>query len=474
MSQRIPRLEEEILSLPDFHDDGDLFDDERSSSVIPARRRRAFIILSIILLVLLLAGIVLVVKYRTHIVYQTKRITQGDLVLTVPASGSLHTTIYTVNFMGAGKLAAVDVTIGEQVKKDQILARLDPTSLQNALNEAQANLGAAQTVLDNANANYGAIQSAIQSANQSGIASAQIQPSASPSITRVSPAEGSTVNSPSLSTPQPRIVPAQQFFATGGVNKVQETEALGQIKAAQKALALAQIKLATAQYNLNDAVLKAPHAGTIATLNGAVGGAPEATFIQIIDSSSLQLQVNVNEDTIGTVTIGDAVSFSVDAYPGQSFEGNVVTILPLGQSNSSTVTYPVLIPLVSAVPSGVHLFPGMTARATITTNQRTGVVVVPASALAFAQAQAKSGNQSLVQRAQIQKALTRANEMLQNLQQDVLQDNPAPAVVLERNAYAKITVIPIVVGLTNGAEYEVLDGLSANAVVLIGARTSSN
>lgn len=471
MSQRIPRPEEEILSLPDFHDDGDLFDDERSSSVIPARRRRrTFIILSIILLVLLLAGIVLVVKYRTHIVYQTKRITQDDLVLTVPASGSLHTTIYTVNFMGAGKLAAVDVTIGQQVKKDQILARLDPTSLQNALNEAQANLGAAQTALDNANANYGAIQSA----NQSAIASAQIQPSASPSITRVSPAEGSTVNSPSLNTPQPRIIPAQQFFAPGGVNKVQETEALGQVKAAQKALALAQIKVATAQYNLNDAVLKAPHAGTIATLNGVVGGEPAATFIQIVDSLSLQLQVNVNEDTIGTVTVGDAVSFSVDAYPGQSFEGNVVTILPLGQSNSGTVTYPVLITLVSAVPSGVHLFPGMTAHATITTNQRTGVVVVPGSALAFAQAQTKSGNQSLVQGAQIQKALTRANEMLQNLQPNVLQDNPAPAVVLERNAYDKITVIPIVVGLTNGAEYEVLDGLSANAVVLIGARTNSN
>jgi hypothetical protein len=184
--------------------------------------------------------------------------------------------------------------------------------------------------------------------------------------------------------------------------------------------------------------------------------------------------VNVDETHIGAVSIGDPVSFIVDAYPGQSFVGTVATVLPLGQATSGRVSYPVLITMVSVVPASVHLFPDMTAHATITTNNHTGVVIVPAHALTFARAQAATGNQTLVKRSQMQAALTKAKRMVQNLPQAASQENPIPAVVLERTAYDKISVIPIVVGMTNGTEYEVLDGLSAGAVVLVGTQTNSN
>src|SRR5450432_805140 len=166
MSQHIPRTGTEILPLPDFHEDGDFFDDDASSLVTRPRRRLMRIILSMVLLVLLLAGIVLMVKLRTHVVYQIKKVTLGDLTLTATAAGLLHANVYTVNFMGSGKLAAINVNIGQHVKKNQMLAKLDPTSLQDALNEAQANVGAAQTALDNANANYEAIQSAMGASAQ--------------------------------------------------------------------------------------------------------------------------------------------------------------------------------------------------------------------------------------------------------------------------------------------------------------------
>ncbi|MBV9614585.1 MAG: efflux RND transporter periplasmic adaptor subunit [Ktedonobacteraceae bacterium] len=462
MSQHTPQSGQELLPLPDFHDDEDLFDDEASLMMHP-RRRRILIILSIVLLPLLLIGGVLVVKFRTHVVYQTRRVVQGDLVLTVNTTGALHTNVYTVDFMGTGKLAVINVAVGQQVTQGQILAKLDPTSLQNAFDEAQVNVEAAQTALDNANANY----TAIQSASQYPVAGAS---TASVNSVRISPG-GSRVNT----TTQPEVVVPGQ---TGGTDRVQEVEALGQIKAAQKALTLAQTKLDTAKYNLNNAILKAPHGGTVATLNGVVGGEPGATFIQIVDPASLQLQANVSETDVGSVAVGDAVSFSVDAYPGQSFNGNVEAISPLGQSTSGVVTYPVLITMVSAVPASIHLFPGMTAHARIITKERTGVLVVPASALAFARAaekpRAETGNQAIIEHSQMQNALSRANDMLQNQQQNVSQENAVPAVVLERNAYDKITAIPIVVGLTNGTEYEVLDGLSASDVVLVRAWTSSN
>ncbi len=439
MSQHIPQSGQELLALPDFQDDGDLFDDEEALLAHPTRRR-ILILLSIIVLALLLIGSVLFVKYHTHVVYRMNKVIQSDLVLTINATGSLNANVYAVNFMGAGKLAAINVTVGQQVKKDQILAKLDPTSLQDALNEAKLNVDAAQTAWDNANANYGAIQSATDRAS-------------------ISPGGGSRSNAPALPT-------------------VQETEAQGQIKAAEKALALAQAQLDMAKYNLNNAILKAPHDGTVASIDGIVGGEPGATFIQIVDPSSLQLQANVREADIGAVAVGDAVSFSVDAYPGQSFTGNVITTSPLGQSSAGAVTYPVWINIVSIVPASVHLLPDMTAHATITTKERNSVVVVPASALAFARAAekplAETGNQSIIEYSQIQSAFRKAKEMLQNQQQDVSQENPAPAVVLERNMYDKIVAIPIVVGLTDGREYEVLDGLSVNDMVLVGAGTSNN
>ena len=460
MSQRIPRTGAEMLPMPIFHDDEDLFDED--AAVMRPRRRLLRIILPVALLLVLLTGTVLVLKLRTHPVYQAQRVTLGDLALTVRASGLLHTNIYTVNFVGSGKLAAINVNIGQQVKKNQILAKLDPTSLQNALNEAQADVEAAQTALDNANANFDAIQSANSASAQvvaSSNGSAQVASANSSQI-------GSRVHSSSLTATRSIAAPARPLLVAGGIDTVQATVARGQIKSAERALALAQTKVATAQYNLNNVILKAPHDGTIAALNGSVGGAPAATFIQIVDSSSLQLQVNVDEAHIGAVGVGDAVSFTVDAYPGQSFVGNVVTILPLGQAISGRVTYPVLIVMISAVPASIHLFPNMTAHATITTSKRSGVVVIPGSALAFARA--------AVAPIQMQKALTRARMMVQSQLQDASEENPKPAVVLERNGYAKISVIPIVVGMTNGTEYEVLDGLSVGDVVLVGARTSSN
>lgn len=455
MSQRIPQSGQEILSLPDFHDDEDLFDDDEV--VAHSRWHRVLFLLLIAVVGAGIIGCIWFVKYRPSLIYQTAKVVQDDLVITVNATGSLHANVYTVNFMGTGKLATVDVTIGQQIRKGQVLAKLDPASLQNALDEAEVNVEVAQTALDNANANY----AAIQSANLSGNASSGNQGNG---------ASANTAASSSTATSQPQIPQAAYT--------VQLTEALGQIKASQKTLALAQAELHTAEYNLSNAILKAPHGGTVALVNGVAGGTPGATFIQIVDPSSLQLQANVREADIGAVEVGDAVTFSVDAYPGLSFNGNVMTVSPLGQTSSGTVTYPVWITMVSNVPTSIHLFPDMTVHATITTKIRTNVLLLPGSALAFAQAvadpQHATGHQKIIASAQIQAALKRANDLVQHAQQISASENPTAAVVFERGAYDKIVAVPVVVGLTNGREYEVLDGLALNDVILVGAQVNNS
>jgi len=104
MSQHIPQSGQDLFSLPDFHEDGDLFEDEEAVVKGYPTRQRMFIVLAIVVLALLLIGAVLFIKYRTHIVYQMGKVVQGDLALTINASGSLHTNVYTVNVVAHGKL----------------------------------------------------------------------------------------------------------------------------------------------------------------------------------------------------------------------------------------------------------------------------------------------------------------------------------------------------------------------------------
>jgi len=466
MSQKSPQSDEEVLPFPDFHED--IFAEEPPK---PHPRRR-LIILASILCVLLLLGIVLivVVQHRPRIVYQVQSVTEGDLQLTVNASGKLQTTIYTVNFVGNGKLAEVDVNVGQQVKKDQILAKLDATSLQNALNEAQSNVDGAQTTLNNARANYDAISAAATSnvtAAQNALESAKnflnrsnLQPGSLAAISAQAQVDAAT----------------QQLSRVLGQQQTQDTAAQGAINAAQAALNTAQAQLATAKYNLNNAVLKAPHDGTISAINGTIGSAPGSAFIQMLDLSQMQVQVNVDASSIGSVAVGDAASFSLDVYRQQVFNGRVAAILPLGQSVSRATTYSVLITIIAnTIPNTTHLFPGMAAHATITTNDIPNALLIPNRAIDFARAavnpRPETDARSLISHAQATDALTKANVMLQYLQQDVPEERAAYVLIL--GARGKIEVRPVVIGLTNGNMYEVLNGLSTGDAVLVGARMES-
>lgn len=468
MSQKSPQSDEEVLPFPDFHED--IFADEPPKP----HPRRKLIILSSILCILLLLGIALIVvaQHRPRVAYQVQSVTEGDLQLTVNANGQLQTTIYTVNFVGSGKLAEVDVNVGQQVKKDQILAKLDATALQNALNVAQSNVDGAQTALNNARANYDAISTAATSnvtAAQTVLSNANsfltfVRSKRQPDARQVNSAQ-SQVDAATL-----------QLSRALGQQQTQNAAAQGAIDTAQAALNTAQAQLEAAKYNMNNAVLKAPHDGTISAINGTIGSVPGSAFIQLLDLTQMQVQVNVDASAIGSVVVGDAASFSLDVYRQQVFNGRVAAILPLGQSVSRATTYSVLITiLANSIPNTTHIFPGMAAHATITTNDVPNALLVPNRALDFARAavnpRPETDSRSLISHAQATDALTQANAMLQYLQQDVPGEQAAYVLVL--GAHGKIVVRPVVIGLTNGSMYEVLDGLSTGDAVLVGARMES-
>ena len=428
-----------------------------------------------ILLFALLAGAVYaVIRLRTsQTTYTTHTVATGNLALTVRATGALQTATYPVSFTGNGTIATIDVKIGQQVTAGQKLATMNSTSLQDAVAQAQAQVNAAQTALNDAQTN----QSKVQAQTQAQLAAAYDN-------------EQGTINQKGGCDPTCQQKAQDTYAAAQAQADTQNAQAQAQVDSAQSALNTAQAALNTAQHNLDNATLTAPHDGTVAAINGLVGGSPGGgsasstssgtsgnnAFITLVDLSALQVQASVNEADIGAVAAGDAVQFTASAFSGRIFHGTVDTVSPLGQTSSGVVTYPVVLDVDTSGLQGVNLLPGMTASATIITAQRYNVLLIPATSVSFASRATSASGGNLISSTQMRSALSQANALLQQLRDggtDISNENPTPAFVLERKN-DKWVVKPVVLGLTDGISYEVLAGLSQGEKVVTGTQGASS
>lgn len=461
----------------DFALDLPIFDDEPTEpDTLPRfdgpptpwwRRRPWLIAFSLVLLAVLLIGGVATAAAlrRARVVYQTTHITQGTIQLAVSATGPVQGTIYNLNFSGNGKIAEIDVTLGQQVTTGQVLAKLDPTSLQNAIAEAQAQADAAQTALDNASTNRDNVRDQSQALVNSAFDQEQVS---------ISKCGGD----------QKCINAAESQYAQAQAQaSAQNSAADAQVNSAQAQVDSAEAALQTAQDNAQNAVLTAPHAGTVATINGAVGGVPGISaspstttssggnvFIQIADLSTLQVLASVNEADIGTLNLNDAVTFTVSAYPGKTLNGSVSAISPIGQTVSNVVTYPVTITIATSSLQSVRLLPGMTATVAIITVQRPGVLLVPATAVAFART-AADPSYGLFTAAQVSAALSQARTLVnqvETLDPTSADDNPQPAFLIKQ-VKGKPALLPIVLGITDGTVYEALGGATQGDTIITSA-----
>lgn len=415
----------ESLRLPLMRDDEtDLlgFDDGSDGEGSPRRAwqsRRVIGVVAIVVIIALIVGGVFVAHAAASArptTYSYATVRQGSLIITVSGSGPVSAALYNLSFASSGRIAEIDVQVGQQVTAGQTLARLDTTNLQDAENQAQLQAYTA----------YDQEQQALNNCN-------------------------------TAKNPPPDCT---------------------QLAENQYASALQQLQ--TAKDNLAAATLTASHAGVVTAINGSVGGTPgggsgagssssASGFIQIADSSSLQITTSVNEADISGVAAGQTATFSVAAYPGRVFFGTVQAVSPVGTTTSGVVTYPVTIQVDTSRLQGAHLLTGMTATVTIIRTRQTNVELLPASAITFARAAATASAGGLA-RAQVFSALAQARQSLASLEQQnpqVAQQNPSAAWVVERSGNQWV-VKPVVLGLSNGTVYEVLSGLSAGDSVVIG------
>jgi multidrug efflux pump subunit AcrA (membrane-fusion protein) len=270
--------------------------------------------------------------------------------------------------------------------------------------------------------------------------------------------------------------------------------------AAEGQLECAYALLDAANHNLDHTILIAPHDGVVSTINGTIGGPPgdpiniapgagagaSGIFIQLVDLNDIQqIEAYVKESDIERVEIGQKVQFTVRAYGTHIFSGTVSELLsnglastesPNGLTTPNDITFPIIVNIDPQSDKGMHLLPNMTANATITLEDNPQALLVPASAVTFAQS-ASTGQAALISQQQVNVAKIRAQSMLtqmENRSPNIAALWPQATYVLERaNDGHSLKAVPVILELGTNGTYKVLAGLQQGDNVVINAPSRS-
>ncbi len=348
------------------------------------------------------------------------RVQYGNLTNSVSASGSLvFATTEDLTFGSAGTVREVNVQVNDAVEKGDVVATLDDASilsLQEAVASARVDLANAQNALDKAQNPYTESQiaeanAAVQQAQQqladaqalgpldvadAEYAATQAEQNYSDSIrsfmnNRITVDdlnkaerdwERAEVNVQTVQTNADKsVIDAQNNLATA-------ESALGNMTVDPLDVALKQVQVQSAQSALDEVLarlgnttLVAPFDGIVAAVNVQAGQSVNAgtVAVQIADPSDIEVSTSVDEIDVPQVKQGQKATISLDALPNDEFSGIVSSISSFGNVQSGVVSYPVTIELT--VPSGVQLREGMSATATIITQEVDNVLLVPAAAI---------------------------------------------------------------------------------------------
>jgi HlyD family secretion protein len=326
--------------------------------------RRVAIGIAVVLVLLLVVRCVSGAHERTR--YSTAPVKQGDLSVSVTATGNLTPTKQVnVGSEESGIVVDVFVQNNDHVTKGQPLAQLDPSRLKDALVQSQAQLLSAQaTVAQN--------QATV---DQSGATLRRYQ-----EVARLS--GGKVPSATELDT------------ARGDYERAQAN-----LKAAQAAVAQARAAVSTNQTSLSKATIYSPVDGVVLSRQVEPGQTVAAQFNVATlftiaeDLSSMKLDVKVDEADVGEVQVGDRATFTVDAYPGRSFAGQVTridlganatpSVNSAGTSATSSTNVVAYTASLSVENPDLVLRPGMTATASILASVERGRMLVPNAALRF-------------------------------------------------------------------------------------------
>ncbi|MCF8707499.1 efflux RND transporter periplasmic adaptor subunit [Rhizorhapis sp. SPR117] len=308
--------------------------------------------------------------------YATQDLERGDLTVTVSATGNLKPINQVdVGSEQSGLITNVYVDVNDKVTKGQALATLDTSRLVDAVNQNKAALAAALAGVGEAQATASQTQSNLARLEQ---------------VYKLSGGK----------------VPSKTELDSG---RADYSRAVAAVRSAQAQVLQARAQLATAQTNLGKARIVSPVNGVVLVRDIEPGQTVAASlnapvlFIIAEDLSQMELQVAVDEADVGEVSMGQRATFTVDAFPGQTFPAriervNVGSNSTESSSSSSTTTSTGNVVAYTAVlsvdNSKLNLRPGMTATAEIVTREEKNALLAPNAALRFSPESAGRGERS--------------------------------------------------------------------------------
>ncbi len=333
--------------------------------------------------------------------FSTAKVEMGNIQTSITATGTIEpVTSVTVGTQVSGIVNKLYVDYNSVVKKGQVIAELDKTNLISELNTAKANLNSAQSTRNYEKANYNRYKT---------------------------------------------------LYDKGLVSTDEYESARLQYLKAEDQVTTASQSVQKAQTNLGYATITSPIDGVVLSKAVEEGQTVAASFNTpelftiAQDLTNMRVIADIDEADIGGVKEGQRVSFTVDAFPDEQFEGQVTQVRQQATTESNVVTYEVVI---SAPNKDLKLKPGLTANVTIFTLEKNGVLVVPTKALRFMPNEALiSENQKIEDVEAAQKVWT-----------------------MEGNVFKAHKVET---GVTNGLMTEIVSGIGEGAEVLTDFRINN-
>lgn len=288
-------------------------------------------------------------KKEEKITFDTAAVAPANIMNSITATGTIEpVTSVTVGTQVSGIVSKLYVDYNSVVKKGQVIAELDKTNLMSQLNTAKTQLATAQSQLNYQTANYKRYKTLFEKG----------------------------------------LVAADDFDNA----KLSYTQAKEQVASAKE-------EVQRAQTNLGYATITSPIDGVVLSKSVEEGQTVAASFSTpelftiAQDLTNMQVVADVDEADIGDVKEGERVTFTVDAYPDDTFEGEVKQVRQEATTTNNVVTYEVVI---SAPNADLKLKPGLTANVTIYTAERKGVLSVPSKALRFTPQKETVGKMKIV------------------------------------------------------------------------------
>ncbi len=284
------------------------------------------------------------------VTYKTAPVAKGHIVGKITASGTLSALVTVqVGTQVSGRIQKLMADFNSQVKKGELVAKIDPQVFEASVQQAQANFLQAKAGVVTAQANALAADKAYA---------------------------------------RTKALKDQNLAAQADLDTAEANEATthAAIDAANANLAQAAAQLHLAQVNLSYTSIVSPIDGIVISRNVDVGQTVAASlsapvlFTIANDLTKMQVDTNVSEGDVGRLQVGMKTYFTVDSYPGQRFVGKIRQIRNSATTVQNVVTYDAVIDVDN---TDLRLRPGMTANVTVVYAERKDVLTLSNAALRF-------------------------------------------------------------------------------------------